>query len=173
MSVIAKVSIRNIHNYGSGSLVELGCVCENDLMAAYAGSEEDKLFTKYSPWGEIKAHIPSGWVMGEVGQAFYVMIGNDLPKDVDLSFGDNIRFWSQAKVQSITDFGDNQAKRLEIIDTGNQRGPALTSFNWKMSVDNPGATDQLQPGSNDYWVAFYPADRFTRDTAIAAFHGRS
>jgi hypothetical protein len=173
MSVIAKVSIRGIHNYGSGSLVELGCVCENDLMAAYAGSEEDKLFTKYSPWGEVKLHQPAGWVLGKQGDAFYVMIGNDLPEGVDLSFGDHIYAWSQAKVASITDFGDNQAKRVEIIDTGNQRGGAITSFNWKMSVDNPGATNQLEPGNSKYWVAFYPADQFNRDSAIAAFHGQS
>lgn len=166
MSVIAKVSIRAIHDFGSGRLIELGCVCENDLMAAYAGSEEDRLFTRYSPWGEIKLHQPEGWIMGKQGDAFYVMLMR-LEEAGNQEFPGTHAF-CPARIKSLTDFGDNQAKTVEIINEGKSKN--ISSFNWKMSVDNPGATNQMLPGRGDYVIAFYPAERFNRDSAIGAAH---
>lgn len=41
-----------------------------------------------------------------------------------------------------------------------------------MSVDNPAATNQLVPGKDDYWVAFYPGG-LGRDGVISAAHSPS
>lgn len=172
MSVIAKVSIRNVVAFGSGSLIELGCVCNNDLMAAYAGSEEDRLFTKYSPWGEIKYHAPAGWMLGEVGDEFYVLILNkdECPDGVPVG----AQAFSSLRVASVTDFGDNQAKRLEMTDVSQRKDDVrrgIDKLNWKMSVDNPPVFAQLRAGVDSYTVAFYPAS-LGRDGAIAAAHER-
>lgn len=175
MSVIAKVTIRAITAFGTGQLVELGCVAENDMMAAYAKSEEDRLFTKYSPWGEIKLCQPSGYGLGYApeefkdGTPFYVML---LAKDEveDTKFADAYAK-CPARCVSITDFGDGQAKRLEFRNEGahdDHRG--VDRLNWKMSVDNPAATNQVKAGAS-YWIAFYPAPTFDRDSAIRAAHG--
>src|SRR6185369_7548856 len=63
MSVIAKLTVRSIVEFGTGTFVELGCIADNEMMAAYATSNEDKLFSKYSPWGEIKLHQRGGWAV--------------------------------------------------------------------------------------------------------------
>lgn len=174
MAVIAKLIARNIHDFGSGRLVELGCICDNDLMAAYAQSEDDKLFTKYSPWGEMKLHQPNGYSLTE-GEAYYVVIlrSDEAPENGYMSpmhGGPSVAH--PARIVSITDFGDNQAKRVEICDGCRKvSGHGAQNFNWKMSVDNPPAVSQMVPGIDDYWVVFYPAARFDRDKAIHAALG--
>jgi hypothetical protein len=193
MSVIAKLSIRSITPFGTGQLVELGCVCENDLMAAYATSEEDKLFTRYSPWGEIKLCQPAGFALGEEpdefkpGSAFYAMIlsvgeiekprtpkpayaGSNYIRDEDKAFpGSYVS--CPAVCVSITDFGDGQAKTVSFRNGGpHEDHYGVDRLNWKMAVDNPGATNQLKPGK-PYWIVLYPASAFDRNAAIAAAHG--
>jgi len=177
MSVIAKLVIRGVHTFGTGGqMVDLSCLCDNDLMKAYAEDHEDKLFTEYSPWGEMKLHQPPGYTLGQSLQqddAFYVMI---VSKD---EISDGFTFpgayaYSQLRVDSITDYGDGQAKRLEMC-TGYiaKKLPVkgIENFNWKMSVDNPAVFSQMNPGTEDYFVAFYPAASFDRNAAIAAAHG--
>jgi hypothetical protein len=175
MSVIAKLLIRSISQFGTGELVELGCICENDLMAAYATTDEDKLFTKYSPWGEMKLNQPAGYSLGSVGDefkqgdGFYVMALADKEAE-DTTFPGSYAV-CPATCASITDFGDGQAKRVEFRNSGpadDHRG--VDRLNWKMSVDNPGATNQFKPGTN-YWIALYPAAKFDRDATIRAAHG--
>lgn len=171
MSVIAKMQIKNISDFAHGRLVELTCVCENDLMAAYADSEEDRLFTKYSPWGEVKVNQPTNYVLGQSGDKFYVMLGR-AEEISDFGFRRAVAF-CPARIVSLTDFGDGYARRVEICD-GHRKAKAegIDSFNWKMSVDNPPATAQFKPSVDDYWVAFYPAkDGLDRNAAISAFHG--
>lgn len=175
MSVIAKLLIRSVTGFGTGQLVELGCVCENDLMGAYASTHEDKLFTQYSPWGEMKLCQPAGFSLGAPtdefaqGAAFYVMA---LSKDeVEEAAFAGAYAACPARCLSLTDFGDGQAKRVEFRNEGpaaDHRG--VDRLNWKMSVDNPAATGQFKPGA-PYWIALYPAARFDRDAAIRAAHG--
>lgn len=175
MSVIAKVTIRAITAFGTGQLFELGCVAENDMMAAYAKSEEDRLFTKYSPWGEIKLCQPAGYALGygpdefKQGDAFYVMLLSAEEADDTKFSGAYAK--CPARCASVTDFGDGQAKRLEFRNEGahdDHRG--VDKLNWKMSVDNPAATNQVKAGAL-YWIALYPAPTFDRDSAIRAAHG--
>jgi hypothetical protein len=188
LSVIAKLIVRQSSNFGTGMLTELGCVCENDLMAAYAGSEEDRLFTKYSPWGEMRIH--AGLSPAPKGKAVFAMLLQ--PEEIDrerleyaLDLANHVHpgYWlfpkaamaCEARIVSITDFGDNSAKTVEICSSYDARKTSwnVDNFNWKMSVDNPPATAQFRPGVSGYWMALYPADEFTRDQAIRAAHGHS
>src|SRR3546814_9159944 len=59
MSVIAKLNLLAVRAFGGGSLYEMSCVCQDDLMAMYAKSDEDKLFTNASPWGEARLNTRS------------------------------------------------------------------------------------------------------------------
>lgn len=171
MSVIAKMIVRNVSDFGSARLVEMSCICDNDLMTTYAESHEDKLFTKYSPWGEIKLHQPAGWQIGEPNQAFYVMILH--ADEVSNKSFPGAYAYSSLAVASITDFGDEQAKRLEMTENqwNKDDRKGVDGFNWKMSVDNPAVFAQLKAGKRDYFVAFYPASSFDRDASIKAAHG--
>lgn len=185
MSVIAKMTIRAVTAFGTGQLVELGCVCDNDLMAAHATSEEDKLFTQYSPWGEMKLCQPAGSALGQPGDefgpgaAFYVMVLSE--DEHPAKEGDEDRFEAvqfpgsyascPAILDNIVDYGDHQARRLEFRNGGaNTDHRGVDRLNWKMSVDNPAVFAQMKPKAR-YWIALYPAPRFSRDTAIAAAHG--
>src|SRR3546814_1378483 len=60
MSVIAKLNLLAVRAFGGGSLYEMSCVCQDDLMAMYAKSDEDKLFTNASPWGEARLNTSLG-----------------------------------------------------------------------------------------------------------------
>lgn len=175
MSVIAKLSIRSITAFGTGQHVKLACVATNDVMAAYAVTEEDKLFTKYSPWGEMKLNQPAGYSLGQAGDefkqgdVFYVMAL--AAKEVDDTTFPGSYAVCPAICASLTDFGDGQAKRVEFRNGGSasdHRG--VDRLNWKMSVDNPAATGQFKPGT-EYWIALYPAAKFDRDATIRAAHG--
>jgi hypothetical protein len=187
MSVIAKLQIRSTTDYGTGRLVELSCVCDNDLMAAYAGSEEDKLFTKYSPWGELKLSQPEGWTLGngkaadEFGPApaFYVMALHEseheyIPAPSE-SYRPDANFpgasaWVFGRCHVVSDFGGTCHVEFRGGNGGDIKGRAIEKLNWKMSVDNPGASNQFKPGQK-YWIALYDASKFDRDGAIRAAHG--
>ncbi len=180
MSVIAKLSIRGVSEFGVGRLVELGCICENDLMAAYAESEEDRLFTRYSPWGEIKLNQPAGYCLGgidqdAVGKTYYVMAlhvdeaGEKGP--IPEAFRPDTNFpgaavYRRARCYSLTDYG--HSKRVEF--QAGSGGKGVDKLNWKMTVDNPGASNQFKPGE-DFWIAFYDASTHDRDKTIHAAHG--
>lgn len=164
MSVIAKLQISSCRAFGTGVLTILNCVCENDLMAAYAKADEDRCFTKYSPWGEAQ-------------------LGASLVNGVGISLTEGRKFYAialrgerpacpgaaklvQCRIPSITDFGDGMAKRVEIASEYGEKTP----FNWRMSIDNPPAVQFFTPGASGYWVAFYDADGFDMQAALADAH---
>lgn len=189
MAVIAKLLPRGITNFGTGTLVELGCVCDNDLMAAYAGSEEDKLFTRYSPWGEMKINVAEGWSLldvnwspGDVGPppAFYAIAlqadehefsgatGSAFEPDRDFP---GAAAWVYGSCPEVCMLGGESSRvTFRGGNRGTVKGRGIEAMHWKMSVDNPAATAQFKPGAN-YWIVLYPADKFDRDAAIRAALG--
>lgn len=176
MSIIAKMIVHSARDFGSGALVELGCICENDLMAAYATSHEDKLFTKYSPWGEARMHLPQSARMPLEQDAYYlVVLRRDERYEGHIMHG-SADFIVEARLAGITDRGEGVAKALEFVGYQNKDDTDLgrhpTSFNWRMNVDNPGATDQLIAGKDGYLIGFYPVAKFTYYEAISAAHER-
>lgn len=190
MSVIAKLVVRGVTDFGTGKLVELSCVCENDLMAAYAKSHEDKLFTMASPWGEMKVSQAEGWALTpfdwkagdplSLPPAFYVMAlaadeheyveGQVAWHTPDVNFP-GCSAWAYGTCHSVTDFGGTRHVEFRANAGGAIGGRAVERLNWKMSVDNPHASNQFKPGTSYYFV-LYAADKFDMQAAIAAAHGR-
>lgn len=189
MSVIAKLLVRGVTDFGTGRLIELGCVCDNDLMAAYATTEEDRLFTKYSPWGEMKISQPSGWDLSNgkldplFGQApaFYVMaLAHDehelvVSKERPEAYLPDENFpgasaWAIGTCHGILDLGGTRHVEFRAGNAGSIKGRAIEKLSWKMAVDNPGASNQFRPGGL-YWIVLYSADKFDRDATIRAAHG--
>ena len=195
MSVIAKLSVQTRADYGVGSYIHLNCVASNEVMAAYAGSEEGRLFSRYSPSGEIKINQAGGWSVFPdprpdehvrydpakpwVPPMFYVMlVGLDEVETPD--FGDMITY-TQAECYSVSRYAYD-GSRVELRDVPGwagkdikreyrDRAGVIERLSWKMHVDNPGAEAQFKPGRK-YWVIFYPVEQFTRDQAIARAHGQ-
>ena len=173
MSVIAKLNLAAVRPFGQGSLLELGCVCQNDLMAMYAESDEDKLFTNASPWGEAKLSLslPVESNPASVGSQFYAMlVHKDEPGFTTEPAGAFLV--CPARISSVEDFGGT-SKRVHITSAWKvPDGLALRNFSWSMSIDNPGASDQLKPGTDGWLFSLYPAGEFDKRTAIDAAHGR-
>jgi hypothetical protein len=164
MSVIAKLQITSCRDFGkTGFMTTLQCVCENDLMAAYAEANEDRCFTKYSPWGE--AQLGKCLVTGVPvdmlkGRKFYAIAlrGSEQPKCEGAAAVVPARVAEVAKTSP-----DNG--RVEIVSFKGEVG-----LNWRMSIDNPPAVEFFVPGSCDYFVAFYDALEFSMDEALASAH---
>lgn len=180
MSVIAKFATREIAHFGTGQLVSLSCWCENDLMAAYATDEQDKLFTKYSPWGEMRINTfenhPLFKAHSDYNQAsaFYVVLlseaeAGEIDANETQAFP-GAEFFCRVRCYSVLDLGAD-SKNVEFKITEKQPHRGVDGFNWKMAVDNPGASDQFHPRA-DYFAAFYDATKFTSREAIRAAHGR-
>jgi hypothetical protein len=170
-AVISKMRVKTVRDFGkSGTLTTLECVCENDLMAAYAQAEENRCFTKYSPWGEAVLGVCpfSGSIEAMRGKSLYVVVtkrgdGFISPRAQAMCW-DPRRTYLDVRCHSILDMGDNQAKTVEVCQsyTGEKVG-----FNMKTAIDNPPAVEFFKPGADDYRVAFYDAEVFDRDSALA------
>lgn len=196
MSVIAKFMLRDVTDYGMGRLSRLSVICENDLMAAYAKDHNDKLFTRYSPAGEIAINHRDGWTLGQVEElgniagnppapAYYVMLlGDDEAPDPGTEeakarhAGAFPGAFAVCQVQcfSRTSFaGDTVRVEFRELQARDEHKAmfwrSVDRLNWKMSVDNPAASDQFKPGQS-YWCAFYPAGPggFTYRQAIESAH---
>lgn len=175
MSVIAKLNLNAVRAFGAGALLELGCVCQNDLMAMYADSDEDKLFTTASPWGEARLNValPVGAVGANPspGSQFYAMlVHKDEPGFTTEPKGAYLV--CPARIASVEDFGGN-SKKVHISSSFTvPDGLTLRSLSWSMTVDNPGASDQLKAGSDGWLFSLFPAGDFDKASTIAAAHGR-
>lgn len=175
MSMIAKLSVRAARDFGSGVLVELGCVCENDLMAAYAPSDEDKLFTRYSPWGEARINLKQGAPVPMEGDTYYAILlrpDEVVPGRINHP---EATMLVDVSIAGITDRGEGVAKNVDFIsmpvqDAGDDdvSKRVASAFSWRMSIDNPGATDQLKAGEKGYLLGFYPVSKFTAQSALAS-----
>lgn len=168
MSVIAKMNVLSSRAFGEGNLLELQCVCENDMMAAYAGSEEDRLFTKYSPSGDARVTVPPQNRDLMVQDKVFVVAAREAEQ---ASFSGAV-ILVPARCVSLTDFG-SESRQVEFAlgwRKPDWEDRHALAFNWRMMVDNPGASNQFVPGTDDWWIGIYPAGRFNRDEAIAAAH---
>jgi hypothetical protein len=196
MSIIAKLSVNSRADFSTGSFVQLSCVASNEVMAAYAGSEEDRLFSRYSPSGEIRLHQAAGWAVFENPQAayverdptqpwvppmFYVMLLSLDEVGEQPSFGANTTY-TQVECYGVSKYAYDGV-RVELRDVRGWRDPekldkahwrdrggVIEKLSWTMHVDNPAAEGQFVSGRK-YWVAFYPVSEFDRDAAIRAAHG--
>lgn len=176
MSVIAKMQLNGTLDFGSGALTKLSCVCENDLMAAYAKSDEDKLFTKYSPWGEMKLGYgfkdKHGIPKYQQGQKFYVIALRSDAKP-ECARAEHVH---PAGVRVVHDFGSS--KQVELAyDPRSYGAPPCNSMDehpgelhWRMTIDNPPAVAFFEPGKSGYWIAFYDADKFNIPEALSDAH---
>lgn len=181
MSFIAKFSVRSVADFGTGKAVELGAFCENDLMLAYAPDHHDKLFTQYSPWGDMRVNASEhceafGKAGDEFGPAsvFYIIAfsAEEVGEidDIDTRAFPGASTFLKIRCKDVLhQAGNDRVVQFAIAEKQPHRG--ADGFAWKMACNNPLVNAQLVPGAI-YWAAFYPADKFTVSTALAAAHGR-
>ncbi len=175
MSVICKVSISEIRPFGEQKLVKTTCVSDNEIMAAYNPSEEDKLFTKYSPSGSadftVPVTIPIPQNLAYPQPKLYLMF---VQSEVRPEFSNSLCF-AKIKVNSSTDFG-GQSKQFDIGTFYQSKSKDekshkwIEQFNHRIMIDNPAAADQFIPGDQSWWIGIYDADKFTMSEVISDAH---
>lgn len=175
MSVICKVSISEIRDFGKDRLVRTQCVAENEVMAAYNPDEEDKLFSQYSPSGSadfiIDQSINIPQVLVAHSEKLYLMF---VQQDNAPTFSDAICY-ARLSVRSATDFGGT-SKQFDLSTFYNSKPQQNTDSKWlsqfshRIMIDNPLAANQFKPSENNWWVGIYDASKHTMHEVIADAH---
>jgi hypothetical protein len=189
MSVIGKMNLRAAKTFDTGQAVTLGVVCENAFMAHYAPENENVVFTRYSPSGEAELHfdVPQEWPTktmeyfhhstGAVesyqvpGECYLIYLRQVERPDVSRA-----KFFSPLRCQSRTDFGSD-LKTFEFVGPYLDRNAVLDAkqprrISIKLGIDNPGASNQFEPGTDGWWVVAYSAAEMTMEEALALAHSQ-
>lgn len=155
MSVIAKMSVTAVKDFGDASLIGLQCVYENDGLNSEKW--ENRRFTKATPWGDGDLTTPHA-VDFEKGKEFYLVFtpAND-PENVYRPFGD-CSLAMFVKCQKYEPWPGTVA--LELVKDRAVDCPVTksTSINIRMAIDNEAASSQFTEGRT-FYVCFYRADR--------------
>ena len=174
MSVIAKMSAGTIRAFGSTKLIELHCVCAAELMpgCTAVGKENENLtFQKASPSGDAKFSVDAT-VPVKDGEEFYLIFHNQAEPpafDGALAVVDGRCNWvtlfggtsTQVDVSSVYRYEKNPPRHAKQVD----------QFNMRMSIDNPHASVQFEPGVGGYWIGIYRASEVTMAEALAMARG--
>jgi hypothetical protein len=185
MSVIGKMSVHQQqkfeNTYDRGWKVNLGVVCENQFMAHYHPENENVVFTRYSPSGSADIHfdnepcIPKKIVEynGETreinGELYFVYLRQTERPQIE-----NALFFSPLKCYSRTEYGTDLVT-VELnsphVDRSTKIDPKQPRrVNIKLGIDNPGASNQFEPGTDGWWVVAYSANDLSIDEALALAH---
>lgn len=188
MSVIGKMTVNKAEAFDKGQKVELSCVCENELMAHYHPENENVVFTRYSPSGQATAHfdqpvdlprVPFTYkhgdedVTGDKNAELYLVYLKQ-PEQPNL---DGAAFYARLRVVCISIYGGT-SKQVELCNIYHDRGKPLGAnearlINIKLGIDNPGAADQFEPGTDGWWVVAYRADQMSQGEALKLAHAGS
>jgi len=172
MSVIAKMNVVDVREFGRAGLVKLSCIYESNGLNASNGGWENRRFTTATPWGEgdlttprdslfhAPEPYPGGGVKQETQQAVYLVfrpVGAALPEREPL-------LGMAVKVKHL-DLGSY--KRVEIVLDRDRAGPEKdTALNLRLSIDNPAALEQFTLGGQ-FDLAIYDASEVTLHEAAA------
>ena len=169
MSVIAKMYSSGRYPMGSVMMHTFSCVGDNEFMSHYTPSNEDILFSKYSPSGDARVTLPAEFgVMN--GDQFYFLFTKGEAPSVEHSLGRH-----KIRISSITDFGGT-SRQVQIEsdrETEREDNHTIMQFSYRIMIDNPRAFDQFKAGERGWWVTIYAANRVTKDEAIAMAHAKA
>lgn len=173
MSVICKMTARDVRVFPNGRFINLGCVYDQDLAQA---DHEDVRFTKATPWGEATMTVESSHPGPAKDETIYLFF----TELVDEPNFDDCLFAMAVQCRANSDYGSST--QIEIVprhpvDLGRDHPPVEKriakgppAFNLRMTVDNEAASIQFKPG-RDYWMLAYRATDFTMHDAIRRARG--
>jgi hypothetical protein len=188
MSVIGKMNLESEqefnNRYDKGYRITLRVVCENQFMAHYHPENENVVFTKYSPSGSAELHMDKpinlpkktvehdGRTWEVPGELYMVYLRQKERPQID-----NALFFSPLKCYSRTEYGTDlvtvelQSPYLSQSDKVEEKQPCRISI--KLGIDNPGASNQFEPGTDGWWVIAYSATELSTTEALALAHAAS
>jgi hypothetical protein len=167
MSVIAKMSVLASRAFGNDQLIELGCVCENDLMAMHTPSNEDITFANASPSGDAKLNCSTGLSFRRQEHLYLIFSKQEAAPDFEGAI-----VVVPARCVAITDYGGT-SKRVEVANRYRHHNVEKlhelepSAFNMYIQIDNPAASVQFEAGEADYWVGIYRCLDYSMSDALS------
>lgn len=155
MSVIAKMNVSSVREFGAASLIRLGCVYEHDGLNGEG--YEDRRFTKATPWGEGDLTTPHNCFRESAPtQSLYLLF---VAKPADPNFdadpmGGGALVVMPVLVKRFIEWG--ASRQVEIVldrETEHEPGSAV---NLRLAIDNPSAHGQFAEGKR-FWLLVYDA----------------
>lgn len=159
MTVISKMTVNSVTYYGGDSKqIKLTCVYDPTL-----GNEdnEDRRFTKASPWGELTMTVDNVGLSYDPQDVFYVLFYKSLDGQPSTEGAHSI---AKFKCHSVTDFGGTSKQvhlttvYSSLAEEGYDENKLFTKYTpsgeLKMTIDNPNASIQFTPGV-EYYLVFY------------------
>jgi hypothetical protein len=175
MSVIAKMSAAAVRAFGPTKLVELHCVCADELMPSCgdgsAKANENHTFQQASPNGDAKLTLCTDVPVKE-GEEFYLIFHHQ-PEPPAF---DGALAVVDARCNSVTLYG-GISSQVDVSSANRYHKDPLrhekqvAQFSLKMSIDNPAASIQFKPGEGGYWIGIYRASEMTMSQALVLARG--
>ena len=167
MTVIAKMNVASEpRDYGQNQLVELSCVCDNELMVIHTPENENHTFCQASPSGDARITLSKNVELRSSEELYLIF-----EKSTDTPIFEDAIAVVDARCASITDYG-GVSRRVEIAATYRYHKDAkkhprqVEQFNLRMMIDNPLASIQFEAGQEGYWIGIYRASEMTMREAL-------
>ncbi len=168
MSFIAKMNVNAARLFSDGNvMLNIQCVYDTALGEA---ENEDVRFTKASPYGEGHLTVEPGPDAPQQGTSIYLTFDDQKPDNFDLCM-----FALPVQICEVFETPHSRkatfrpawgtAKKLDDIPPGKRIAKEKPSFEMSMSVDNPGAYQQLGAGKT-FWMQVFDASKFSMTEAI-------
>lgn len=163
MSVIAKMNVSSVREFGDSTLVKLSCVYEHDGLNTEAW--EDRRFTKATPWGEGDLNTPHSLAF-EPNKALYLVFAKADDADDYYRPAAGCELAIFVRVQKCEPWPGTTALEIVKDKSVDDQATKSTALNLRLSIDNPAASEQFVDGAR-FYLCFYRADRTTLHEAAA------
>lgn len=164
MSVIAKMNVADVREFGETNLIKLSCVYENDGLNGEGW--EDRRFTKATPWGEGDLSTPH--IKFEKGQQLYLVFAK-----AGLG-GESYRPLSGCLASMFVRCNFVEpwpgTKHIEFVKDRKHEPDVnpKASLNLRLAIDNEAASSQFEAGQTYYLSVYDAANTTLRDAAAGA-----
>lgn len=157
MSVIAKMNVQSVREFGDASLIKLGCVYEHDGLNGEG--YEDRRFTKATPWGEGDLTTPhAGFHDAPPTQSLYLVFAAR-PEDPNFDaepMGGGALVVMPVLVKRFIEWG--ASRQVEIVVDREAEHEPESAINLRLAIDNPGAHEQFAEGKRFQLLIYDAAD---------------
>lgn len=181
MTVVAKMyAVQIPRTFPEEQQIDLTCVCDDRLFTTNTPVpgrvSENQTFTNASPCGDCRFHMSKEFMVRRQEEFYLVFV----KEDECPAFAGAIMV-SKVRCVSVTDYGGT-SKLVELCSEYRHyaaRGedpPAPDhprqswTFNLRMTIDNPAASIQFEPGKGGIWLGIYRATEFDLHEALADAH---
>jgi hypothetical protein len=157
MSVIAKMNVGSVREFGASSLIKLSCIYEHDGLNGEG--YEDRRFTKATPWGEGDLTTPHNcFHEAPPTQSLYLLF---VAKPKDPSFdadpmGGGALLMMPVMVKRFIEWG--ASRQVEIVLDREAEHEPNSALNLRLAIDNPGAHEQFAEGQRFQLLVYDAGD---------------